>query len=155
MNQVKDYFDSCKKNYSEKILGIYLTLAGGEPNSTKDLVDAKKKILAISYKLIIDWLEECCVHKEIIRYPHIINSLLQYVTVLKRKLNIMEDAEKEKLKNWLEKDGDASFEILTNAQELLEINKEIVKDIRKEFHQELVNTVANSLKTINGFELPR
>lgn len=90
--QLGRYYDYAKANWSEaNIAVIYLTLDGKEPdnhtlygNETRDGSDLIKSeyVLCVSYKHIIDWLDDCL--KETVRIAHIRETLFQYQSLLKQ-----------------------------------------------------------------------
>ncbi len=82
--QLGRYYDYAKENYAdENIVVIYLTLEGDEASEyTRGTKLGEDEVLRVSYRdHIIKWLDGCL--KEVVRIPHIRETLFQYQSLLK------------------------------------------------------------------------
>jgi hypothetical protein len=130
--QVRDYYNDVKEKYKD-YLGIYLTPDGISAKSIKNISEAQNVIINLSYKEdIIKWLKACIQNKELILYPFVVGSLVQYLDILKKELRIMEYNENKELVEILVKNND--FGLLAEQIEFLsKAVQDAVKNIRSEF----------------------
>jgi flagellar biosynthesis chaperone FliJ len=146
-HQVKDYCDWAEDHYNEW-LGVFLTKNGSSPPSIKDYVH-KNKVICLSYREdIINWLKSCCTNEKLIYYPHIISALMQYINVIKKNLNIMDNKELEESQKYLKDNNSAAAQLAENISDLKQVLDEYIKIVRSNFLMDLKEKVVESLNNI-------
>lgn len=123
--QVERYY-----NYkTEKNTVIYLNKFGDEPSvESKGELIASKDFHIISYKEhIINWLNSCIVESE--NLPILNNSIKQYLILIKKMTNSMDNKEKEEMNAIMAKHFEEAEYIKNNIDEL---KKQIGEDVRTE-----------------------
>jgi nitrate reductase NapAB chaperone NapD len=135
LNQVKAYCDWIESQNKEW-LGIFLTKNGSPADSIKDN-DYNKRVICLSYKHIISWLESCCTDKRLIYYPHIISALVQYINIINKNLNIMDNTEIEKIKTFLNDHRKDAAQLAEHFSDLKRELDQYIKAERDKFLDEL------------------
>ena len=147
-NQLQDYYDFCfdKINGKHEIkdkkpIGIFLTLSGYEPSKSED----SGNIIPISYRQIIDWLENCI--NQLGEKNNLTHSLKQYILALKQILNIMDDEEMKVFQPYLDK----NFQEFPSLDVIDSFKNAVIKysgnyEKRKSFYDKLVNKLFEVLK---------
>lgn len=144
--QVIDYYEDIKKRKYSNYLGIYLTPNGDSAPSIENLPEAQNVIINLSYKeAIIKWLEACLQNKELILYPFVVGSLVQYLNILKIELGIMGNKENMEQVETLLKNKDLVF-LAQNINDLDSAIQGAIKRIRDEFLDILKKEIVETLK---------
>jgi hypothetical protein len=108
---------------------VYLNKYGDEPSvESKGELIAGKDFHIISYKEhIINWLHSCIVESE--NLPNLNNSIKQYLILIKKMTNSMDNKEKEEMNAIMAKHFEEAEYIKNNIDEL---KKQIGEDVRTE-----------------------
>ena len=132
--QMQRYFNFNQPN--NKV--FYLNLFGQEPSSdSKGILRMGEHFEIITYKKeILNWLSKCI--KETLDFPMLRESIKQYIILLKKITNTMDDKEKQELNELMLQYFKESNYITENFLSLkAEIGEEIRKEVKKVLEQRL------------------
>lgn len=141
-NQLEDYYKFCNDEIKKKTIGVFLTKTGYKPVS----IIGSDKIISLSYKHIIEWLQNC-IYNELVEKHNIIHSIKQYILILKQILNIMDTEAMEEFKTYLDK----RFVYLPTLETIEDFKVAIIKysgehEERKVFFDKVVQRLFSDLK---------
>lgn len=144
-NQVSGYFGHYETAFPDRHLGIFLTKDGGMPPSIDPSAASFGNLILLSYRDIIEWLEASCTERELLFYPHIVGCLLQYIHVVKKELNIMEEKEKKEMLDFLERNPGKLSLLVKNQSRLSMMIQQAVEHNRAEFLEDIKHAVERFL----------
>lgn len=134
-SQMKDYSEFASSNFTNWI-GIFLTINGDKAASVTNnegTID-KNKVKSISYHDIINWLEICCQKIDSSKHLHIVSCLKQYISILNRILNIMQE-DKKKI-----------IQIILSSSENIDAAKSILNDTQLKW-TDIINEIMEQLRS--------
>jgi hypothetical protein len=128
-------------NYNQpKNKVFYLNLFGQEPGSdSKGSLQSGDHFVIITYKKdILNWLNKCI--KETMDFPMLRESIKQYIILLKKITNTMDDKEKQELNELMLRYFKESNYITENFLSLkAEIGEEVRKEVKELLEQKFVS----------------
>jgi len=143
-NQMLDYFVHYSRHYPQTYLGIFLTKNGDWPESIDRASEYTKCLVTLSYKDIIRWLDICCKN---INNPVITGCLSQYIQIVKKELNIMENAVPTEMITFLKENAESLSSLVKNRQAIESAVQTVVKEYRNKFLDDLRNKIGQTLNS--------